>query len=117
MSRASGTAESAAINAVAGDATYINLCTGDPGTTGANEASSTRQSIAWTTSSAGSAAQNSATINVSLAASTTVGYFGTWNASTSGTYIIGGALSSSITTGSTAGTVTFAADAISLTCT
>lgn len=114
MALASPTAETAAINAVTGLTTYVNLCSGSPGTTGANELTSTRQAITWTASTAGSAASNSSSISISLAASTTASYFGGWNAATAGTYEIGGALSPSVTTGTSAGTVTIAAAALTL---
>lgn len=114
MARASTTAENAATNAVTALAAFISLHTADPGTTGASEASgSTRQALTWGAAASGSAAITNSPA-VPIAASTTVGYFGTWSAVTAGAYEVGGALSSSITTGSSAGTVTFAAGSVTL---
>jgi hypothetical protein len=50
-----------------------------------------------------------------LPASTTAAFFGVWSASTAGTYYIGGALTPTIITGSSASVVTIAAGALSVT--
>jgi hypothetical protein len=56
---------------------------------------------------------NTAGISVPIASGKTIAYFGSWTASTSGTYYIGGALTSSQTF-STAGTLSFAIGAVTL---
>jgi hypothetical protein len=97
---------------------YVSLHTATPGTTGASEVSGgtyARVPVTWTASSAGSAATNSgAALSINLPASTTASYFGIWSASTAGTYYIGGALSPTVTTGTSAGTVTIAAGQLSV---
>ena len=95
---------------------YVSLHTADPGTTGASEVTSTsysRVAVSWGSPSSGSVS-NSGALSINLPASTTASYFGVWSASTSGTYYIGGALSPSITTGASAGTVSIAASALSV---
>lgn len=73
---------------------YLSLHTGDPSTTGANEASGgsyARQALntAWGTASGGSisAAQQSFSVNAA-----TYTHFGFWTASTAGTFLGGNAL-------------------------
>jgi hypothetical protein len=95
--------------------TYCSMHTATTSTTGAAETSGgsyVRQSVAWTTA-ASSSTGNSAALSFSIAASTTISYFGTWNASTSGTFEAGGALTSSVTFGS-AGTLTVAIGALTV---
>jgi len=90
---------------------FVSLHSADPGTTGASEISGgsyARVAVTWNTASAGSVT-NSNSLSINLPASTTAAYFGIWSASTAGTYYVGGALSSSITTGASAGVVTIAA--------
>ena len=96
---------------------YVSLHTGDPSTTGANEVTGgtyARVAATWNTPSSGSVTNNAA-LSINLPASTTVTYFGVWSASTSGTYYIGGALSPSVTTGASAGVVTIASAALTVT--
>lgn len=96
---------------------FVSLHTADPGTTGASEVSGgsyARVAVAWGTASGGSVS-NSGAVAINLPASTTATYFGLWSASTVGTYYIGGALSPSVTTGGTAGTVTIAAGQLTVT--
>jgi len=117
MALASGAAEAAAANGVTAITGFTNLHGATPGTTGANELGSTRQATSWT---AGTAAapnpSNSAGLSYSLAASTTAGFVGGWSVVTaaSGVYSIGFTLSPSVTTGTSAGTVTVAPGALSL---
>ena len=95
---------------------YVSLHTGDPSTTGANEVTGgtySRVAVTWNSPSSGTVTQSNA-LSINLPASTTVSYFGVWSASTSGTYYIGGALSPSITTGSSAGVITIAAGSLSV---
>lgn len=114
MARASSTEEDQAL-ATTGWA-YVSLHTADPGTTGASEVSGgsyARVAVAWNAASGGSVA-NSGALSLNLPASTTAAYFGIWSAATLGTYYIGGALNPSVTTGSSAGTVTVAAGALTV---
>jgi hypothetical protein len=95
---------------------YVSLHTADPSTTGASEVTGgtyTRVAVTWNAPSAG-AVTNSSAININLPATTTAAYFGIWSASTAGTYYVGGALSPSVTTGASAGVVTVAAGALSV---
>jgi hypothetical protein len=90
---------------------FISLHTADPGTTGASEVAGgtyVRVAVTWTASSGGSAASNAGALTINLPASTTASFFGIWSASSAGTYYIGGALTPTVTTGASAGTVTFA---------
>lgn len=113
--RASGTAEAASGNALAAGQPFVNLHSGDTGTSGANELASTRQAVAWTSATSGSPnPSNSSAISIALAASTTASYLGGWSAVTTGTFWLGYPLSPSVTTGTSAGTVTFAAGAVAI---
>lgn len=116
MARASSTAENAATNAVTALCPDQSLHTADPTTTGGSEVvggSYARQAITWGTASSGSAANTNAPA-IPIPASTTVSHFGEWSASSAGTYEIGGVLGSSLTTGSSAATVTFAIGAVTI---
>jgi hypothetical protein len=114
MPLASATAENAATNAVTALCADIALHTASPSTTGANELSgSTRQTSTFGSSSSGTATNTNAPA-VPQPASTTTTHFGEWSAATAGTFEIGGALGSSLTTGASAATVTFAAGSISV---
>jgi hypothetical protein len=96
---------------------YVSLHTADPGTTGASEVTGgtyARVAVTWNAASGGSVT-NSSALSINLPASTTASYFGVWSASTAGTYYIGGALSPSVTTGGSAGTVTIASGSLSVT--
>ena len=96
---------------------FVSLHTADPGTTGASEVTGgtyARVAVTWNAASGGSVT-NSNALSINLPASTTAAYFGVWTASTAGTYYIGGALSPSVTTGTSAGIVTIAASAITVT--
>lgn len=120
MARASVTSENQALDALGGALNSptnvladVSLHTGDPSTTGANENASTggyaRQACSWNNASSGSKT-NSSALTFATAGSTAVTYFGTWSASSGGTYGIGGALTSAVT----ATSISFAAGAISL---
>lgn len=112
---ASGAAEAAASNAVAAITGFTNLHSASPGTTGANELGSTRQATAWTTGTSGSPnPANSSAISYSLAASTTATHIGGWSLVSAGVYSVGFPLSPTITTGTSAGTVTVAIGALVL---
>jgi hypothetical protein len=96
---------------------YVSLHTADPGTTGASEVTGgtyARVAVTWNAASGGSVT-NSSALSINLPATTTAAYFGVWSASTAGTYYIGGALSPSVTTGSSAGVVTIASAALTVT--
>jgi len=68
--------------------------------------------VTWGAASGGSMANTNA-LTINVPAGTTVAYFGLWSANTSGTYAVGGALSSSQTF-NTAGTLTIAAGGLTL---
>ena len=96
---------------------YVSLHTATPGTTGASEVSGgayARVAVSWSAASGGSIS-NSGALSINLPASTTASYFGIWSASSAGTYYIGCALSPSVTTGGSAGTVTIAIGALTIT--
>lgn len=112
---ASGAAEAAGANAIAGISPFTNLHSASPSTTGANELASVRQSTAWSTASSGSPnPSNTAGLSYTLAATTTATHVGGWSVVTaaSGTFSIGFPLSPTVTTGSSAGTVTIAIGAL-----
>lgn len=96
---------------------YVSLHTADPGTTGASEVTGgtyARVAVTWNAASGGSTS-NVGALSINLPASTTASYFGVWSASTAGTYYIGGALNPTVTTGGTAGVVSIAAGALTVT--
>jgi hypothetical protein len=119
MALASTAATNQALNGLDASGTPTNLMshvalfTATPGTTGAsNEVSGggyARQACTWNAASAGSKT-NSSALTFTTAGSTAVTHFGTFSASTGGTYGIGGALNSNVT----AVTITVAAGAITL---
>ncbi len=114
MALASVTANNQALDALSGGTTnvlaYVQLRSASPGTTGANElASTTRQACSWNAASGGTKT-NSSALTFTTPGTTAATFFGTFSASTAGTYGIGGALGSSVT----AATITIAAGAISL---
>jgi hypothetical protein len=84
---------------VPGSTYYLALHTADPSTTGASEGTDGRKSITFASSSGGTQASNSSQ---------------SWSALTAGTYLRGGALTSSITPGSGA-IISVASGAITLT--
>lgn len=95
---------------------YLSLHTTTPGTTGAAEVSGgsyARQSIAYGAPASGVKTSTTAQ-NFTSMPSCTVGYFGHWSASTSGTWYGGGALTSSLTV-PTGATVAAAIGAITAT--
>jgi hypothetical protein len=84
------------LNALAGVAVWASLHTGDPGTTGASEATGgspayARKAITWNTAASG-ALDNNANPVFDVPAGT-YSHFGLWSASTAGTFYGGGALS------------------------
>lgn len=96
---------------------FVSLHTADPTTTGGSEVTGgtyARVAVTWNAASGGTVT-NSNALSINLPASTTASYFGIWSASSAGTYYIGGALSPSVTTGASAGIVTIAIGAISVT--
>lgn len=117
MALTSTTADNQGLDALSGGATnviaFVSLHTASPSTTGANENAATggyaRQACSWNAASGGSKT-NSSSLTFSTAGSTAVTYFGTFSASSAGTYGIGGALASSVT----AASITIAAGAITL---
>ena len=117
MALASVTSENQSLDALSGGATnvlaFVSLHTATTSTTGASENAATggyaRQACSWNAASSGSKT-NSSALTFSTAGSTAVTYFGTWSASTAGTFGIGGALASGVT----ATTITVAAGALTL---
>lgn len=101
MARTNATKETAAL-AVTGIGDWISLHTGDPSTTGANEATGgspayARKQTVWTGgSSDGVVAGSQVTIDV---AAGTYTHAGQWTASTAGTFVQGIALPSPIVMG------------------
>lgn len=115
MSFASTSAENAATTAVIALIGYLSLHTGSTGTTGANEVpSETRVAETFGTVTGGSVSNNTS-VSIGLAANTTVTFVGHFGSLSGSDFVIGGSLTSSISTSTTAGTVTFAigADTIS----
>ena len=95
---------------------YVGLHTATPGTSGASEVSGgsyARVAVAWGAPSGGAVA-NTGALSINLPASTTATYFGVWSAATAGTFYIGGLLSPSVMTGGSAGTVTIAVGALTV---
>ncbi len=91
---------------------HVQLNTADPGTTGANESTATRQACSW---NGATLATRQKTNSTSLtftgqASGTAITHFSTWSAATAGTFGISGALGSPVT----AGTITVAAGALVL---
>lgn len=118
MALASTTYENQAANALDASgsptnlAAYVSLHSASPSTTGANEMSGgsyARQACSWNAASGG-AKTNSSSLTFTTAGSTAVTHFGTFSASSAGTYGIGGALTSSVT----AVTITIAAGALTI---
>lgn len=96
-------------------ALYLSLHTADPGETGTSEAtggSYARQTIAFAAASAGVSASNTAQTFTMPAGTFT--HFGIWDASTTGNFLFGGALTASKTTAS-GDQITFASGAVTVT--
>lgn len=110
----SSVAANQALDALSGGATnvlaYVNLNTADPGTTGASEATSTRQACSWNAAASRAKTNSSALTFTGQSGTTPCTHFSTWSAASAGTFGISGALSSSVT----AATITVAAGALSL---
>lgn len=108
------TAANQALDGLSGGTTnvlaFTNLNTADPGTTGASEATSTRQATTWNAAAARAKTNSSALTFTGQAGGTPCTHFSTWSAVSAGTFGISGALSSSVT----AATITVAAGALSL---
>lgn len=118
MALASSLGEDAAITGITGDTDYLGCETGSPGTSTsvANEVSGgsyARQSITWGSASGGTIASSDSQA-VPIPSSTTVTDFSLHSASSgTGDYYIGGALTSSQAF-STAGTLSFAIGAVTV---
>lgn len=101
MPAPNATLETAATS-VSGLGAYISLHTASPGTTGANETSGgspayARKQTTWTAGSSDGVV-NGSQVTIDAAAGTFT-HFGVWSAATGGTFICGGALSSSAVLG------------------
>ena len=80
---------------------YVSLHTGDPSTTGANEATGgsgpyARQSSSWSTA-ASKSVSNDVAINFLGMPASTITHVGLWDASSGGNFLAGGALTTSRT--------------------
>lgn len=106
----------AAQNAILATATtyYLSLHTASPGTAGNNEGPDGRQAIQFNASSSGTQTSSTSQAWSSAVGGNTYGWFGVWSASTGGTYIRGGTLTSNITPGAGA-QINVASGAISFT--
>lgn len=89
---------------------FVNLNTADPGTTGASEATSTRQACSWNAAASRAKTNSSALTFTGQAAGTPCTHFSTWTLVSAGVFGISGALGSSVT----AATITVAAGALSI---
>lgn len=100
------------------DITHISLHTGDPGTTGADEVtggSYARVAVTLGAASSGTKSNTNA-LAFNVPAGTTITHVGAWDASSSGTFRAGGALSASQEF-ATGGTYTIAAGELDITLT
>ena len=91
-------AKETAAEAVTALGSYISLHTGDPGSTGANEAvggapAYARKQTTWETGDAIDGVQNGSQVTIDLSAGTYT-HFGLWSAESGGTFIGGGAITS-----------------------
>lgn len=80
----------AMVNGLASAGTYISFHTADPGTTGANEVSTTRPATTWGAASNGTRVGSQ--VSASIPAGTTVTHWGIFSAATGGTFLYGGPL-------------------------
>lgn len=102
MGTLTAAARETAADAISDLGNYISLHTGDPSTTGANEATGgspayARKQTTWTGgASDGSVSGSEVTFD---AAAGTYTHFGVWSAASGGTFIGGGALNASATLG------------------
>lgn len=88
------TARNALADAIAAGATWISVHTGDPGTTGANEAAGApyaRKQTVWGAPSGGDRVGSQVAVDVP--AGGPYSHFGLWTAVSGGTFYAGGALS------------------------
>lgn len=86
-------------SAYAAAGSWVSLHTGTPGSTGASEATGgspayARKQTTWGSASGGAITGSSVTFDVPLG---TYSHWGLWTASSGGTFLDGGALSSSVT--------------------
>lgn len=88
MSNYTNTAKGIMLDALAAQAGFLGLHSGDPGSTGANEISGTgyaRAPITWAASANG--AKQGVGAKQSVPAGKTVAFHGLWSAATGGTYL------------------------------
>jgi hypothetical protein len=90
----------AAADTVIGLGTYVSLHTGDPSTTGANEATGgspayARQQTTWSADAVDDGVRAGTQVTIDVAAGTYT-HFGIWSASTSGTFVGGGSITSTV---------------------
>jgi len=89
-----------AADTIIGLGTWISLHTGDPSTTGANEATGgspayARKQTTWSADSTDDGVRAGTEVTIDLAAGTYT-HFGLWSASTSGTFVGGGTITSTV---------------------
>ncbi len=103
----------AAMNAVLVSATTYHAAahTASPGTTGANETTSSTRGGFTVGAAADGKVSNAASITIGTAGTAAITHIGVWSAATTGSYKIGAALSSSVT----AASITVAAGALTFT--
>jgi hypothetical protein len=92
---------------------YLGLNTGDPTNTGAGEGTDGRKAITFSASSGGSQPSSNAQSWPSANGGQTYAYFSIWSATSGGSYLRGGTLTS--ITPSVGATISVAAGAITLT--
>ena len=117
MARATTAAENRAISGVFSTTTptpsttgyWMSLHTADPGTTGASEYSGVTRQQFPAGAASGGAISNTSQLSFTTSGALPVTYIGIWDAATAGNFVIGAALSSSVT----ATAITFAAGAAS----
>lgn len=88
----------AAADTIIGLGTYISLHTADPSTTGANEATGgspayARQQTTWSADSTDDGVRAGTQVTIDVPAGTYT-HFGLWSASTAGTFVGGGSITS-----------------------
>jgi len=115
MAGYSNAAKDAAVNAVRALLTsnigYVSMHTADPGTTGASEATGTayaRGSSTFPAASGGTGSAGSqASVTMRTGSTTAATYWGLWTASSGGTWVTGGALSTTENFSTAGGTMQF----------
>lgn len=87
--------KAAMLNAYEAIAVYASFCTGDPGTTGANEGTAGRATVSWVTAT--DTPLSSGTVNVPCTPGVTYTHIALWTNSTGAPFADGYPLSASFT--------------------